>query len=96
MSRDRHHANPPNTGRVGMAGVGPIPRALHALREISVIRTACLGWRLRCTRVLVYPRVHIGTETGSSIEAARFLHLGRRWQRCAFLPSQFNMFRGAR
>jgi len=96
VSRDRHQAKPPNTARGGQANAGPVPRALHRLREISVIRTACLGWRLHCTQVLVYPRVHLGIETGSSIEAAGFLHLGRRWQRCAFLPSQFNMFRGAR
>jgi acetyltransferase-like isoleucine patch superfamily enzyme len=85
-----------NTDRGEQAGAAAVRRALHRLREISVIRTAGLGWRLRCTRVLVYPRVHLGIETGSSIDAAGFLHLGRRWRQCAFLPSQFNMFRGAR
>lgn len=72
------------------------PRALHRLREVSLLRTAYMCGRFRCPRLLVYPRVHLGIEAGSVIEAAGSLHLGRRWKRCAYLPSQFNIFRGAR
>lgn len=71
-------------------------RVLHRLREISLLRTAYIYSRSRCPRVLVYPRVHLGIESGSAIEAGGFLHLGRRWKRTAYLPSQFNIFRGAR
>jgi acetyltransferase-like isoleucine patch superfamily enzyme len=46
--------------------------------------------------VFVYPRVHLGLESGSAIQTGGFLHLGRRWERCGFLPSQFNMFRDSR
>ena len=73
-----------------------LPRAVHRVREISLVRTAYLGCRLRSARAFVYPRVHLGIETGSAIETAGFLHLGRRWERCAFLPSQLNLFRDAR
>lgn len=70
-----------------------LSRSIHRLREISVIRTAYFTCRSGCRRVLVYPRVHLGFRGESAIDAAGFLHLGRRWERTAFLPSQFNIFR---
>jgi acetyltransferase-like isoleucine patch superfamily enzyme len=73
-----------------------LQRAAHRLREISVVRTLYLACRLRSLRALVYPRVHLGIEAGSAVEIGGFLHLGRRWRLCGFLPSQFNIFRDAR
>jgi len=78
------------------AGDRLLQRAAHRLREISLPRTLYLAGRLRTLRALAYPRVHLGIEAGSAIEIGGFLHLGRRERLCAFLPSQFNIFRDAR
>jgi acetyltransferase-like isoleucine patch superfamily enzyme len=71
-----------------------LPRVLHRLQEISLVRTANFASRTGCRRAFVYPRVHIGLEGSIEIRAGGFLHLGRRWGRGGFLPSQFNLYRG--
>lgn len=62
-----------------------LPRVLHRLREISLVRTAHFAYRTGCRRAFVYPRVHVGLEDGIAIRAGGFLHLGRRWGRGGFL-----------
>jgi acetyltransferase-like isoleucine patch superfamily enzyme len=78
------------------AGGRLLARAAHRLREISLLRTLYLAGRLRSLRALAYPRVHLGIEAGSAVDIGGLLHLGRRERLCAFLPSQFNIFRDAR
>jgi len=95
-SPDRPHrpVDDDNVGRPSLQQL--LPHALHRLREISLVRTVYFGCRMHSARVLVYPRVHLGTESGSRIDGSGLLHVGRRWNHCSFLPSQLNLFRDAR
>src|SRR6058998_374966 len=62
--------------------------AVSNWRELSTFKTLRLNAQLGSRWIYIYPKVHIGLGRHCKVTNHGRLHIGRRWQRSAFLPSQ--------